>query len=349
MSCLAELYEPRTLHDLPKYLPRFLASAVSADLVAYNEVDLKLPRISVSGDEPVFLNPLFLRAFEAHMHEHPLIRHQQRTGDVSARKISDFLSRSEYHRLGIYQEVYKQIGGEDQFALMLHVSPNRIVALAMNRRRRSFTEEDRRLLNLLQPHLVQAYRNAVGFTFLKEQLETVLAAVHALPHGVVVLNRRLSIQFASARAQMLLDEYFPDDKTAAELPPALRRWATRSDRWKGQALPNATSDFVLEQGGRRLLVKRVPGSKPGESILLLDQSGSTLSAQPLRSLGLTARQAEVLLWVAQGKSNPEIAVIIGAASRTVQKHVEHIFNKLHVETRTAAARRALEILNSAGI
>jgi DNA-binding CsgD family transcriptional regulator len=61
-------------------------------------------------------------------------------------------------------------------------------------------------------------------------------------------------------------------------------------------------------------------------------------------LGLTARQAEVLFWIAQGKTNPDIALILGAAVRTVQKHVEHIFQKLSVESRQAAALVALEVL-----
>jgi DNA-binding NarL/FixJ family response regulator len=68
------------------------------------------------------------------------------------------------------------------------------------------------------------------------------------------------------------------------------------------------------------------------------------SAEPLRWLGLTQREAEVLLWVAQGKSNGEIATIIGAAENTVKKHVQNIFEKLGVESRHAAIVRALEAL-----
>jgi DNA-binding CsgD family transcriptional regulator len=51
------------------------------------------------------------------------------------------------------------------------------------------------------------------------------------------------------------------------------------------------------------------------------------------------------MWVARGKSNPEIATILTIAPRTVQKHLEHIFAKLGVESRTAAARRALEVFS----
>jgi DNA-binding NarL/FixJ family response regulator len=71
------------------------------------------------------------------------------------------------------------------------------------------------------------------------------------------------------------------------------------------------------------------------------------SAKPLEEvLGLTPRVAETLLWLAQGKTNGEIATILGNSESTVKKHVLEIFDKLGVETRTAAGLRALEVLSS---
>ncbi|HTI72496.1 MAG TPA: response regulator transcription factor [Candidatus Limnocylindria bacterium] len=67
---------------------------------------------------------------------------------------------------------------------------------------------------------------------------------------------------------------------------------------------------------------------------------------PLLKLGLTPRAAETLLWLAQGKTNPDIASILGITESTVKKHVQEIFEKLGVETRGAATVRALEILRS---
>ncbi len=66
--------------------------------------------------------------------------------------------------------------------------------------------------------------------------------------------------------------------------------------------------------------------------------------EDLEELGLSKREAEVLFWIAQGKTNPEIAVILGIARRTVAMHVEHILGKLTVENRCAAARCASEVL-----
>ncbi|MBC8010084.1 MAG: response regulator transcription factor [Burkholderiales bacterium] len=68
------------------------------------------------------------------------------------------------------------------------------------------------------------------------------------------------------------------------------------------------------------------------------------SSAPLEALGLTPREAEVLLWMAQGKANPEIAVIVGCSAATVKKHSIHLFEKLGVEGRAAAMLRALEAL-----
>ena len=70
------------------------------------------------------------------------------------------------------------------------------------------------------------------------------------------------------------------------------------------------------------------------------------SAEPLVKLGLTPRAAEALLWLAQGKTNSDIATILGITESTVKKHVQEIFEKLGVETRGAATLRALEVLSS---
>ena len=68
------------------------------------------------------------------------------------------------------------------------------------------------------------------------------------------------------------------------------------------------------------------------------------SAERLERLGLTPREAEVLLWVAQGKANTDIGVILGMSDKTVKIHVGSILRKLSVENRTAAARVAIESL-----
>ena len=99
--------------------------------------------------------------------------------------------------------------------------------------------------------------------------------------------------------------------------------------------------------------------KPVESTDLLDAVRARLerrsqqrafvprfeSAAPLQKLGISPREAEVLLWMAQGKSNADIATICGISLGTVKKHTNRIFEKLGVEGRTSATLRALEVLS----
>ena len=68
------------------------------------------------------------------------------------------------------------------------------------------------------------------------------------------------------------------------------------------------------------------------------------SAAPLEKLGLSAREAEILLWVAQGKSNFETATILGISAATVKKHLENIYAKLGVDGRNPASLLAVEAL-----
>lgn len=84
-----------------------------------------------------------------------------------------------------------------------------------------------------------------------------------------------------------------------------------------------------------------PRHRPGP-----DDDETPIDTTGLASFGLTRREREVIAWVAAGKRNAEIAAILGAKPRTVGKHLERIFEKLGVETRSAAVRIAMDVARS---
>ncbi len=86
-----------------------------------------------------------------------------------------------------------------------------------------------------------------------------------------------------------------------------------------------------QQSGRRALAQR---------LLLLEEQLISIDPRSAEPLGLTPREAEVLAWVAQGKTNDETARILGLSPRTVAKHLEMIYQELGAENRTVAAARA---------
>lgn len=79
-------------------------------------------------------------------------------------------------------------------------------------------------------------------------------------------------------------------------------------------------------------------------LLLEEKEVQSFSISALESLGLTKREAEVLFWTAKDKSNAGIAKVLGCSEGTVRKHLEHLYGKLSVQTRTAAVMVALEKL-----
>lgn len=87
--------------------------------------------------------------------------------------------------------------------------------------------------------------------------------------------------------------------------------------------------------------------RPGESMVLLShEAPQAPAARRLQQVALTPRETEVLSWLSKGKTNRDIADILGMSPRTVNKHLEHIFEKLGVETRTAAAAVAGQLLQA---
>jgi len=100
----------------------------------------------------------------------------------------------------------------------------------------------------------------------------------------------------------------------------------------------ASEPIEVETGGSRFIVRFLGGVGRGEFLLRLEAAPTLQTAESLMAAyALTQRESEVLLWVAQGKTNRDIGEILGMSPRTVNKHLEHIFVKLGVETRTAAA------------
>ncbi|HKD76180.1 MAG TPA: LuxR C-terminal-related transcriptional regulator, partial [Ktedonobacterales bacterium] len=126
------------------------------------------------------------------------------------------------------------------------------------------------------------------------------------------------------------------------LPPLLR--ASFADWLARGCPPDVIHEFAA--GHVRRSASATPAPEPGEWFVILKEIDDTVHRNALGTrFGLTAREAEVLLWVSRGKTNRDIGDILGMAPRTVNKHLEHLFRKLHVETRAAAAALAIRTLD----
>ncbi|WP_442943581.1 helix-turn-helix transcriptional regulator [Nitrospirillum sp. BR 11752] len=96
---------------------------------------------------------------------------------------------------------------------------------------------------------------------------------------------------------------------------------------------------------RRLEVAYLSQTEPDEFLFRISETGAGRAESALQqALGLTAREAEVLVWIAHGKSNRDISDILGISPRTVNKHLEQVFVKLGVENRASAAAVAVRVM-----
>lgn len=166
-------------------------------------------------------------------------------------------------------------------------------------------------------------------------------AVDVAGLGVVVLDGQGRVAWRSPQAARWLEEAFADQPFPMEAAGDWLAGAHQPDQAGHQDLALALAD------GRQLLARHMGASGLGESMVLLSHAAPQApAARRLQQVALTPRETEVLSWLSKGKTNRDIADILGMSPRTVNKHLEHIFEKLGVETRTAAAAVAGQLLQA---
>ncbi|WP_414652321.1 response regulator [Ideonella sp.] len=167
-------------------------------------------------------------------------------------------------------------------------------------------------------------------------------ALDAFGHATLVVrdgdDRRI---WQTALARELLTRYFgdlPDHQAPAELMAWVGRQAIR------QRAGAEAQTITISRGAGRLTCALHPLEDAAEGqwlIVLREASEAAMLAAWVQAFTLTTREAEVLYWVIQGKTNRDIGDILGASPATVKKHLERVYGKLGVETRTAAASLAM--------
>jgi DNA-binding CsgD family transcriptional regulator len=233
LELIADVQGLLDLPDLRAGLLESLMRAVACDWASLNEIG-QVPADAVVLTRPV-LSARWQRLFAELALDNPLLARWLETRDGRAYRFSDVASWEELAHRPLFRRVYAPLGVRYQIAFTLPSETGRVMAIALSRRERDFSDRERELLDRARPFLIQAYRNAL-------------------------------------RVQELDDHAIPS---------------------------------------RRLLV---------------DQ-------------GLSDRQAEIVVRVARGASNRDIARALGISERTVAKHLQLAFPVLGVRTRSEAADR----------
>lgn len=159
---------------------------------------------------------------------------------------------------------------------------------------------------------------------------------NALDQALLIANAYGEILFATSKTRTLLETLFTE-RSDNLIPKEIRTWLISGDTSK---------PLVVRQPGKgEIEIHNFSLSPSGSlSLMRLERRPADCGPKTLLALGLTAREAEVLYWITEGKTNPEIAIILHASPDTVKKHAANLYAKLGVPTRTSAARCALPLL-----
>ena len=322
-----------------RYVVAKIPDVVGAQRISYNEIHPGRGVVRAIIN-PVCDLPLLTRA---QCREHPMMQRFAAHGDGRPYRFSDFLTAARLHETAMYQEHYRLAGVEHQMSFFLGRPGRHVIGFALGRDQLDFSERDRLVLDLLRPHLVMAYDQASTTARVHARMGLLTRAADLAGGGVVLLDARGRIEFATRGAQRWLREYFPRRGRPSTRPPAaVAEWLVQRREWEaGGALAPSPGPLVVRRPGRTLTI-RVAGPERDRA-LLLEEGADGVEPGALAPLGLTRRESEVLAFIARGASNDAIASQLGARPRTVAKHVERIHRKLGVENRAAAAARAHEL------
>jgi DNA-binding CsgD family transcriptional regulator len=311
-------FSPELLVELGRLVP--------ADWVTYCELDrvrrrlrLIVGRAGDGEDDDVEIGDDV--AWRVVLEEHPLCLRQQ-AGYFGAIKLSDFVTRRELHRTWVYDNWFRPLGVEHELDVAIPSPLWHTKTFLFDRAGgRDFTERERLILDLLQQHLARLWRTARTRRLLSSALAELDRVDEHNGRGVMLLGPGSEVEFTSPPAQRLLREFFPAT-AGGRLPAALAEWL-ESDSAK---------PLTQHRGERRLSVTQADGA------LLLEERNEQTQ--------LTTREREVLAWVARGKTNAEIARRLWLSPSTVRKHLENVYAKLGVTTRTAAVARFLGLIDA---
>jgi DNA-binding CsgD family transcriptional regulator len=315
-----------------------MARLVPGDVVCFAQVDPVKQKLVTqityaSGGEAQNRSDVF----ERYMLTHPVFEHWGKTGQSEAARTSAFVSREEWHTYPLYQEYYKHWRCEDSLAIGLP-APAGLIACFCIERAQNFTDRELLLIETVRPYLANIYRTAEAFSLIGQ-------AGNGHGNDWVLLDGQGGPIVASSRALQLIARHFPGESQREHILPDRLIWWVRRQLKRftlDEELPPLDDPFVQTTAdGGTLTIRLVCGPTTGEqAVLLLRESRVANGNQIHLDDMLTAREIEVLTQARQGFTAAEIADALYISRRTVEKHLEHIYNKLGVDSRIEAVTRA---------
>jgi DNA-binding CsgD family transcriptional regulator len=346
-KALALLSSEAGLSSLAARITACLHSLFGCEVASFDLFDNSALRWSTVVVSPAIPNwNQAVAVLQNHAHEHPIVTNAARNNFPHAIRTSDLRSLREYRQTGLYQDFFRVhlMKTDRQLGFVAKPSPMLTIGASVNRRGRDFSIEQCALMEHLRPHLLQAYLTAQALARSPAKIQAERDCASTLAGGEICqIDRSGKIEWMSMGVEAILARFFGREPWRSDhLPRSLFERIRQVIQTNEEAMSKQRRSWEYVHEYATLRVRIAAHSAGASWQVLLTEECQVNSAQQLANQHeLSKREGEVLLWISQGKTNAEIALIVDVAARTVEKHVERLFSKLGVYNRTAATRMAL--------
>ena len=335
---LLKVYDFESGVSFKDHLLKVFEACIPATILSYAVTDLESGRMELKEIRHLRAGAVPpLQKVNKLMKHHPFLDYfiDDSAGPVLA--IADLLSDTEWKRGIVYEQLHRPQGTLHDTSIRFYYGSKCISVHFFDLE--PLDLDNRRLLTLISPHLAPAYRSY------SMQYQGGLGMV---PDHVVILDPAGHVLECTEKSRALLGRHFPgfSKGSALGLPVPVEEWV-RSKAGSCSAGEGAVSNVTRKVFSRRGELSLEFSLHRGDHcmLLVLEERRVVRMVDVLLGYGLTPREAQVMIWVTQGKQNSEVATILDIRSATVRKHVEHILQKLHCETRGAAAQLVMNAIS----
>jgi DNA-binding CsgD family transcriptional regulator len=329
LECIKECYPICDRETFTQRVVSRLAKIVQSNIRRYNELGPPPARKNCANGTQRRCSASEAEPLIRDIHKNPPSSHHRNNAEVAHEHSSKSGLSGQFHRT---------------FGVSHLTAAQAVKESKPNLGTRHSTKHNELLLERLTHHLLHGGRNSRAATRGQQKFNVLQHALNTLSIGLIVLTVHGKIRLATPFAIDQMRNYFGQEGVDTNhLPQALRSWVKqqqRALRQKDDVAPPEIS-LVLEHDEKHLTIRFVLGSD--QNLLLLQEQLAATKCGSTMSCGLSRRESQVLEWLSQGKTNKEIGVILELSPRTVQKHLEHIYQKMGVESRTGAAAKAYEL------
>ncbi len=342
-----ESEDPEQLAD---HVQDVLHRLIGADVVVWNELTRE-GKVSTGMTFPELPNAFWTEvapAMLALIHEHPFVKALAERSDSSlTAAISDLLPTARFVETGLYAVGYREFAAKYQISSAWRTPDGGYLVVSLNRRTSDFSSRDKFILDIVTRQAAGSYQRLRQIEGLRFRLDRT-ARGERVPTATTWLyvDDRLIVKWGAPDLEEYLRFHFDHRRLDIFLPAPLAAPITRllmKALELSAGLGGRPLNSQLTFGGRNYRLALAPERSDRFRLTITETGGREGKERGSRGRQpLTRREVEVAHWAALGKTNPEIAIILGISARTVEKHVHAALAKLGFENRVQMARWTVE-------